>query len=651
MATPRASPRGREMFGARRAVRRGLRLPRIWLPVAIVLLFALSAAATGMFVAQTSVPKGNLGTSMCISGAGVAECCVPCPSGETGCYPNCSTPPPPPPPCSIAVGSTSVAYSSPGAVTVSWTYSTAGSGTVSFSLTYTDQVTGTALTVSPATSPTTLGSLNVPRVYQYVVDATFKCSSATAHGSGSGYFWTASGSGGSCPEGAATIPTWTSSKTASEFYITWSDSPAGSTDTFSWGTSTSYSYSVTPPGSGGSGTRAVNLYELDPGTTYYWEVTATPPAWQTICYSGPATASSSFTTSATPETEFSGYVTSNTGSPAPAGFAVVATCDPSSSSNTGYTTFTLVTGTAGAYSLTPPEMDEDGVITTTCVGQYTIQALNPYTYLNTELLTYETTLTWPGYWNETISTYAPGIVDFYLQPNTATWLPASEADLHTINASVDYTTTVTTTTDESWNYGGNGGSTTASVTATAFGTIPAATAASGETVIIQGQFDTSGTSVFDATGGRTVSMSALSFFDDHGSRPIVTAINDTLTSAPTTGGYCLGVAAGGTGGYQVIQSTTYTSLSGYSLSIELEVSADFDAGDADLGPEVGVEIPLSSEIEQSSGHSTSITLSTVNHASSLQYFWIYPQSGGTAGSSTDANVIHVWELNCSGYTT
>jgi hypothetical protein len=374
---------------------------------------------------------------------------------------------------------------------------------------------------------------------------------------------------------------------------------------------------ATPP------SESIYLQELDPSTTYYYEIVASGGSWTHDCYNGGSlTGSFTTTASSTAPNTFTGTVFDQNGNPAPANMGIVIFCDPDNFDyNWG------LTNSAGAYSIQMPTMCIQAVTS------YTLDLENPCPNASPGC---GGAITWPGHWNETITTYVPGHVDFYLEDNSNSYVPTSVAFLHVSTAQLSYSTSVYSSNENTWNYAGWEGSTLASAYMQISGPVSV-----GASVLLEGEFVTTGTAVFEGASARQLAISALTYLGQVGSREVQTGTTnpsmwtDWEASAPS-GGYCDAFASS-TQIFKQTLSTQYTTGSGY----------DFSKG-VSAGPSwanVGVSVPIQNTLQATSGQSTTITVSLPNPNSPNEIYYDIYMDGQNAANNPDNIVMHVWQVS------
>ena len=259
---------------------------------------------------------------------------------------------------------------------------------------------------------------------------------------------------GGCPKGTVgiTVSMAVTNPTNVTVKVTVS---VNSTVYFYWGNTTNYGFTLLGgtwfPSS--SLTHSYFIDFLEPSTTYYYEVKAS-----TKCYYG-GTDQGSWQTGSDSMTTFSGVIQDVSGNKAPQDTSVIAWCY-NSVDNYHWTAQAFVQSTTtGQYSLTawngcsPPNGNG-----------YHVAVLLGGTYLG------YLADAWYGHWNETVVTWAPQVVNFYLPTtftgptivNYALFTNSNEVNLEFCkytSSSYSYTTSTTST----WGIAGFSGSTTSTV--------------------------------------------------------------------------------------------------------------------------------------------------------------------------------------------
>jgi hypothetical protein len=247
-------------------------------------------------------------------------------------------------------------------------------------------------------------------------------------------------------------------ETATSATLTWQVSPSGGDGTLNWGNTTAMVFSQNAGTGNTTYTQFLNF--LEPSTTYYYEIVASPTQAQQVypgCYEF-GTYSSTFTTSQWPINTLkveedglwvNGTVTS-AGGPAWSGLAVKVSCVNSeyTGSYVGY-----VAGTSGAYSIEVSFPETGSALY--CINHEMpigVGVLN-WNFENGAVI-------WPGVWNETIVTWSPQVVNFVLPENfIGPWIPQL---LEFSNAAAGYsylsfTQSVTFSETQTDSFGASGG--------------------------------------------------------------------------------------------------------------------------------------------------------------------------------------------------
>jgi hypothetical protein len=531
------------------------------------------------------------------------------------------------PVCSITITSVTVAYGgTAGSAQFSWTVSTVGSGTASYSITYYPLPNGHNVVVSPASTPQTVSGLTVPQSYFYSIGAAYACSGYHSSSSSSGDFWTQGGAAGPCPEGNVGITIPPVITTPGGAQLSWSESPSrsstGAVDSFYWGLSNSYGFQTETPPSG-----SVYLQELQPATTYYYKIVASVSQWGTYCYDSGIQTGSFTTQSYTPppvtqtQDPFTGTVTDQSGAPAPQGVVIEVGCNPSASYPGWSGSATSgETEAAGTYSIPAPLMTYPQYgQRLPCYGTFTLQLVP--------------SSAWPGHWNETVNAYVPDEVDFSLQVNKpSAFVPATVAFVHTPYAAIQYPGSFYTDEAQSWGC-------TYCATSEISDIVPSYSGTAGASILIEAEYQQSGAFLFDGTNGRVVEIlgtGAIGYYDPHGSEELQgqNAWTDWYSSPPT-GGYC--------DSFQGPSSTWTMTLKGSYL---IPNADDFSVGLA-FGPlwtNVASTVSLQSTLGAASGHTSKITIDLTNPGTGLVYFEIYTD-GPNSPSSAHNVVPHVWQVS------
>ena len=407
--------------------------------------------------------------------------------------------------------------------------------------------------------------------------------------------------------------------TSFQYWIT-SNSPLpyGDFSTLTWGPNTSYAW--TAANNGVSTVTPVDAFIdfLKPSTTYYYHIHATSSCTDssgTHHYVGDYYGN--WKTKADYATSVSGFVTDAHGNPAPDNVAVEASC-----LNTYYGNFESwgYTGDSspGHYTIDISmwQIPNYGL----CNG-IAVRVLNNYPNMNV----------WPGYWNETIVTWAPQVVDFQLPANVISPYIPQAVDFSNANStngwtgmtSVSYTQTTSYTTSESycWHLFFWGGCSSSSQPV--FDATHSYTSQAGNLVVSQ-RFWTSGTVEFAAMD-RVAAITSTDYYSDYGSPqfPAQQQVNDWLIPTNTSSSHYYINTWGSSGygtkvTYQYPQGGSVTTITTSSTTGITEWDLSVDIG---LVGVVGISIPVV-------GQSWSQT-STSTYQHGLTWNVTVPQSIGT----------------------
>jgi hypothetical protein len=398
--------------------------------------------------------------------------------------------------------------------------------------------------------------------------------------------------------------------------LSWDESPAGYPTILFWGNSSAYGWpsmtiNASTTYSNGSGVYySPPLNYLKPSTTYYFEIYVSLPAgW---CGSGPWAHPGTWTTKSDSLTTFSGQVEDSSGATPPVNSVIYVSCFTPVGK---YFTDTLTTG-GGYFSVSLPG---------TGCWPYGSSEIFDLEYLNAA-----GGVTWVNHWNETLVLYAPGYYQLYSQLNYKTYVPSSVEFVHTPYADLSsYSSTIYTTTGNTWEFAGNGGSTSESAQ-DSWGTnsIPA-----GDSLLVSTEWYTTGTGVFNATGGRIASMSGLTFFDETGARFSVNGWTDWQTSAPSSG-FCESFNS---------SSAQWTLTIGGSVTVSSGYDIDLSVS-APIAGSPSVTVPVQNTLGSTSGETTTVIFTLTNpNPGSYESFLINTQ-GGSSSASGVAVVAHVWQV-------
>jgi hypothetical protein len=447
--------------------------------------------------------------------------------------------------------------------------------------------------------------------------------------------------------------------------ISWQESPDFSTtDTFlDWGNTTSEAFTQPAPYTGSTVTLTLNF--LEPGTKYYFTIVANPASASCTVVYEPGSYSSSFTTVSDSSLTVSGTVSAvingQTESP-PAGTMVIIHCtgweptdvetydlgvagegDP----NTWFN-YTL-TNSNGGYSF-DVAMDsqiygESGSICGIYGRYYAVQTENvPVFYVGgTE---YASQATWTGVWNESIVTWAPQVVNVGL-PNTyvSGFLPMTYDFTNSSYTLFTVSSDSTMTTSESYALSVQGAISGVSVgggtsySTDAFVETQSVTpGVTGDSFVIQQEYEVTGTMVFNAISGRSITLFP-DFYEPSG----------TIGSGPTSVSDWMSRPACNSDPGVVIcrdfegsQPFSATMTSGGSLTL----GSSFDVAVSE-----GIDIPgLGTGITTvTDSYTTTFTSATsysveisVAPPSGVCYGFEYEFQGDS--SESDGVVAHVWNI-------
>jgi len=409
---------------------------------------------------------------------------------------------------------------------------------------------------------------------------------------------------------------------ATNVSASWDQSLTSVLTTFYWGNTTAYtfpSFQVKAKTSYGNGSGLYTIPKIDylgPNLTYSFEISVSPPAG--FCGAGPWIHKGTWTDSPSATGYFQGTVKDGSGAQAPAGDVVYIICRTGPGPLHRYLTSGL-TGQyhgygTGYYAVSTPCSPSEGRL---------------YQVVYTD--GYAGGPGWPGHWNATLSVLSPGWFNIVPPLDFKTWLPSSAEFVHSAYADLtSYSAEIYTTTQNTWNYGGSGGQTETSTT-TAWGTsgVP-----SGDSLLVSSQVWTTGTSLFNATNGRTTSLSSLHFFSQIGGEFSVNGWIDWQSTVPSTG-FCEKfntVSAI----YTLTISGSVATTSGYDTDISIS---------APIPGSPSVSVPLQNTLESTTGYSTTVlfTLTNPYPVGTYAYFLINTE-GGTGPSSSFATVAHVWQV-------
>jgi hypothetical protein len=566
----------------------------------------------------------------------VAPACVPCPQGGCagtgkcgGSGSSCG---------SVTITNFIVTRSGATSVQFSWGISQSGTGTLSQTF-YFGPYSGSTTKQTISSNSVSVSGLTSPALYNYALSATLSCGSYD-HDDGTIYT-SGSSTAGMCPEGAVNISSlgrWVAPDNA---MLGWTDTPSTAQDTFQWGTTTSYNLPEFDLAAASHDVGSNLLQFLEPSTTYYFQITSNQ-AWSTSCYST-GTYQGSFTTVAysasntSSDTFYGAVYDASTGASAPSGLTIGFICSGNGESATA------ITGTGGVFSWQPYPI--------WCTGGApgTWQIVTDFGNAWPNLPAGGNQPYWHNHWNETVDAYAPGWVSLYVPDNFITQLPQTGVFVHTPYAQATLASSESTADTTTWNYGGNGGTATAT---SDLGSSGAAT--TGETMWWFVDYETTGNYVLNAMDNWAVTLSALSYTSITGSGYLQgTSLpgswnTDWDTSAPasgSTGAYCT-YFSGASASVYYDTGSTYTTTSGYDISIDI-------SGGISFGPvnfSLGVDIPLENELSGGTGSTSQVTvnLTNPNPGTEIYFMFLFDSESGGGSDGNTAIVAHVWQVSsCS----
>ncbi|MGA8303210.1 MAG: hypothetical protein WA547_04545 [Thermoplasmata archaeon] len=427
--------------------------------------------------------------------------------------------------------------------------------------------------------------------------------------------------------------------------FTWDESPAGYGGGILWGNTTSYGYSQS---ASGSASYTAFLDYIQPSTTYYFEIyTGIPASTCDITWSA-GHYFSSFATPADPQLVVSGTVTDANGH-APAGVAVIIYCtdwvgwtNPGAaefgetweSSPTIWWNYTL-TNSNGAYSFNVNNYQLPGHGYDICNKNgghhYVVDVLNqPKTCFdgvcpNGKL--------WAGYWNETIATWSPQVVNFVLPSNFLGPLTPMVLDFTNDSyVSFAYSSGVESTTTSAWQFDGAGES--ASVTTS---DLTSLSTAPDEDLEYYAAYDQTGNIEFNAIDGRTTGITDWSYVG----KALSVDQSSTTVADPLKAFYnvqdnevCYAEGAGQSGTYITTYSQSFQLSSSFNLAISVDLDL-FGVGSLTTSP-----LTYSNSISNGGGQSWSLSYTiSVPSGGSTTNVWVYVQPGTT---NQVGPIVHAW---------
>lgn len=442
--------------------------------------------------------------------------------------------------------------------------------------------------------------------------------------------------------------------------MSWSTSPSRAGDYLDWGNSTAYAFYDA------SANRSAFLNYLEPGTVYYFEIVGeasfSGSSCSTSIYS--ATYTGTFTTSSDSMNSFSGIVRDNTNALAPEYTLVLAYClfEPPNYGDKYSKFYYSTTAPNGNYLMPAPTyFNVAHQAWTPCSdggGGYVIQA---YAVPESVNGTPVGNSAWPNHWNETILTWAPQNINFYLDQSelsSASTPVVTEMEFtHTGNAEV--TACSSTTSSEEFQSQSTASGTLFGISYSVQSIVSTtSTFGSGGCISDQGppgsetwgEVETAGMIVFNAIENRTVSVPWEQYYGslhnggDAGSGNASGApIQDWLTQPTTSSAACTihGInwlnwpipADSGPVSETMTVSGTLSSVSGQTWGAA--VSLDLD------GTVVG-SFGYSNSFSITSSQSSEFYVEAVIPNSAITQYFTIACSGGAPSSGTGIT-MHVWQ--------
>ncbi len=432
---------------------------------------------------------------------------------------------------------------------------------------------------------------------------------------------------GSCPTSGLTL---TSSVQANSTNVTVSfklrsnSAPTSALANLNWGPNTSYAY---PAGSNeGVGTTQF-IYSfinyLAPTSRYYYQVYAWASCSDSIGnHNYHAWLNSTWTTGTDNLVAFTGTVFDSNGAHDPGNLYMAVRCV---SSGTPFTYY--LTTSTGFYNLTVWNPYTGWA----CDGAYYVSVENwPVDW--TDLGVYSSV--WTGHWNETIVTYAPQVLNFYMPVNYLSPMTPMVLD-YTNDAyvSFDYATGLVTTTTSSWEFEGQGENT--SFTSSNMTQLSSAPSENLEYYVA---YDVTGATVFNAETSRIPQVSTWSYVG----MPLSSNQSSNRVSDPVTPFYdstlknetCYAKSQGQSGTYYTSYSQSYQLTSTFNLDLSLSL---------DLGHGLSISssvLTYSNSISNGGGRSWTLSYTIdVPHGDPTTNVWVYVQPGVT---NQVGPVVHAW---------
>lgn len=241
--------------------------------------------------------------------------------------------------------------------------------------------------------------------------------------------------------------------------VSWYESQAGYPTTFYWGNTTSYGYpslniTVLKTYSNGSGSYVTPFLDyLDPNATTYFDIYISVSVPAHDCPVGPFQRAGSWSSPGDTYNRISGKVFDDAvpAKQSGAGIAVRSTC---ASTPSGWSTFPRlwITNASSAYNMPVPYAENSKGQVEPCQGGIAVSVLNLPVEYNCGPgacwscfdyycgSSYNTSSVWLGHWNETIVSWAPQVVNFYLPVSPLASQPIATAMefTHTARATISF---------------------------------------------------------------------------------------------------------------------------------------------------------------------------------------------------------------------
>ena len=437
--------------------------------------------------------------------------------------------------------------------------------------------------------------------------------------------------------------------------ISWDESPAAQSTYIDWGNTSSYGYHQTV---GGSGSYSVFLDYLEPGTTYYYRITAHQPPpgctgtfYITNSYQGSWSTSSEQNYYNSWGINIKGFVHDQNNNPAPSGTLVEVRC---TAGDDYY--YSTTTGSNGAYTISVKDtLGRAGC--TADNGYYAVEAFSvPQQFgLN------QVGIHWSGYWNETIVVWDPQFVNFYVdkaQPTSSSspvvneleFTHSSHATLTACSSQVSQVEFQSTSTASGSLFGVSYNVQSTSVTTASFGTNGCVYNQGEPGLEVWGEVETSGMMEFNAITSRSVSIPWENYYGglqnngNAGSGNATGApIQDWMSEPASSSQACTMAnilwyhwpipAYSGPESYGMTVSGSVSGVSGETWGLSVPLYLD----DTQIGT-FGYSSGYSVTTSESSQFSVNFNIPN----SSVGQYYTVACSGGNSGSGTGI-VLHVWQ--------